>query len=733
MELNATTETKLDAALDELSKCFHENSVSVRFSDKQSDKFLSTAILAALEEWRKKKNRTPEPPNPNQVKSDKITQDNTKKTEEQTAAIKSAEQAAKELSQSLEENTEAANELREMNSSTQSAISTAIEERAKQNEVIKSVSLKLISAIGTAIKTYVSKTIDESAKRLEWVQQLNDAGVKLRGGFDETFTDLSNLSKRSHEEFTKLLTSNSNMVARLNSMGLRGEREIANLSQAIVGNYGYTVKTSDSIIKYMLDSRIKYMTEEELHSMNLSSEMDILAKNLRRSSAAFGKNTEQILAETKAREEDYTDRMLQKKYGEVYRNMKLTGLPPELIKMFLTNVPNGEAIKYLATNQGFQRIWNLMQQNRGALLNNETSLNAWGSIMNDRFVRSAINDANSGRYLQLSTLAPNIAHIQSLNKLSMLQRPDMKSANELGNNKTPEINVINSLTDLKTSVNKLHNTLNNQLSTSLNKLAIAMDGLSAVISGSSYVLGKTSSSLVKFLYSAGGVAGSMAADVLGSTIQLMFLSKAVPFVRRMGYMKGIPAAMLSTKRAVMRSGKGFVKAIPGKAAGAVNWYTKGTSKFSKGLRYGGAALGTIGTGLEFYNSYQEGANGEDSFGDYAMGALSGALSGAAAGAIFGPIGAGIGAAIGGLGSIITRAIGSSNSVKSPAQAGVQTNNYNTSSSESYTTQRIIYTDGEKESNDKAMLATLNEINRSMNYFVNNSKFQTSPMPFGVTK
>ena len=349
--MNPETEQNLSALLAELIKCINNSSVAVRIADQQSDKFLSTAISKALTEYRARLKKEPAAKQEQQA-----TEDNTDAVEQQTQELEKVKHVTIEAKDALEDvagaTSDVGNSLRE----NKSAIDEAIKSREKQNEAIKAASLKVVAAISTAVKAMVTRTLDETTKRLEWVQQLNDAGVKLRGGFDETFTELSNLSRRSHEEFTRLLTSNSNMIARMNTMGLRGEREIADMSQAIVGKYGYTVKTSDSIIKFMLDSRIKYMTEEELQTMNLTSEMELLAKNLRASSAAFGKSTEQILAETKAREDDYTDRLLQAKYGDAYRNMKLSGLPPELIRMFLTNIPNADATRYLATSEGFQRI-----------------------------------------------------------------------------------------------------------------------------------------------------------------------------------------------------------------------------------------------------------------------------------------------------------------------------------------------------------------------------------------
>jgi len=731
-ELSSTTESKIEQVTDELLKCIHQNSVAVRISDTQSSKYLTTAISDAIIEAKAKYKATRAGQNENVA-----LQNNTNSTEEQTRALRAATETNRQLIDALEHGESVTTRVGETLDSAQDAISQTTESIEENNEIIKTASLKIVTAIGTAIKAIAARTIDETAKRLEWVQQLNDAGVKLRGGFDETFTDLSNLSKRSHEEFANLLTSNSNTIARLNTMGLRGEREIANMSQAIVGNYGYTVKTSDSIIKYMLDSRLKYLTEEELHSMNLSSEMDLLAKNLRQSSAAFGKNTEQVIAETKAREDDYTDRMLQAKYGDAYRNMKLSGVPQELIRMFLTNIPNADAMRLLATSSGFQRMYNLMNSNRNSLLNSSTSLQAWNKIMSDKMLSKLINDSKNGNNLQFATLAANSPQVRSLNALSLLQRPDMVSANALSDNETPEINAINSLTDLKTSINKLNNTINNKLSSNLDTIAKGMEILTGTINGTNYMLGLVNPTLAKFVYGTAEAVGGVAMDVMGSMLQVAFLSRAVPYVRRYGYMRGLPLAMRSTGRHVLRGATSVARQTPGLVSRGANWYLHGASKAAKFTRYGGGIISGLGMGLNWYDSYQEGKAGEngvwDTLGGATSGALSGAMAGATLGSIFPVIGTTIGAIggaiVGGVGSLISRAIGSSNS---PAQAGVKSNNYNTSSG-SYETQRTVYTDREKETNDKAQLATLKEISSSMKWFVNQNKFNTSPMPFEVGK
>ena len=732
--MNQETETKLAAVADEISKCVNDSSIAVRFSDAQSDKFLSTAITKALEEWRKKA-----PGKPTKSEKDAIAAQNrnTDAQNKYAQEVKKAAAITEKAKGIIEDATDVATNLGESLRDNKSAIDVARKSAEDRTEAIKNVSLKIVTAIGSAIKALTVKTIDETAKRLNWVQQLNDAGVKLRGGFDETFTDLSNLSKRSHDEFTKLLTSNSGMVARLNAMGLRGEKTLANMSNQIVGNYGYTAKTSDSIIKYMLDSRIKYMTEEELHSMNLSSEMDRLALNMRRSSAAFGKNAEQIIAETKAREEDYTERMIEKKYGEAYKNMKLSGLPPELIRMFFTNIPNADAIKLLATTPGFQQIWGLMQRNKRSLFNNATASDAWFKIMNDKKVVQLMDNINSGKNLPMMEIAKNTEFVKGNSQFSLMIRPNREDADSLGDNNISEINAINSLTALKTSINKLDNNLNDKLSSKLDTLSTTLKGLSFSIGGLSYLVGKTNSSLLKLAYGAGSAAGSILSDVAGSVIQLAILSKVAPYVKRYGFKKGIPLGLRSAEKYALRQGGNVIKNAPNFALTKF----KSLPKFGKLLTAAGVV--DIGSGIaknfvderENPNTY----HAIDTIGSTASGmswgSIIGGILGGISGALGGPGGAAVGAKIGmtlgglgGLGFGINDWI----NAKSPAQSGVQTNNYNTSNVE-YTTQRIVYTDGEKESNDKAMLATLNEINRSMNYFVNNSRFQTSPMPFGVTK
>ena len=372
-----------------------------------------------------------------------------------------------------------------------------------------------------------------------------------------------------------------------------------------------------------------------------------------------------------------------------------------------------------------------METNRKGLLNKETSLTTWSKIMNDRQVKRFIREANDARNIPESAIASNAPHIKSRGLLSLMQSPDIANAEALTDNNTPEIKAINSLTDLKTSVNKLNNTINDKLSAKLGTLATAMDGLSLAIKGTNFMLGMVNPTLAKFVYGAGTAVGSIATDVLGSMLQIAFLSRALPFVKRFGYMKGLPLAMKSTGRYALRGAKGALISTPGKISSGYNWYRKGGSMLAKGARWGGTALAGIGAATNMISSYQEGAEGENSAGDYAMGALSGALSGAMAGAALGLPGIIGGALIGGIGSIITRAWGSSNA-KSPAQSGVNTNNYNTVN-ENYTTQRTVYTDSEKESNDKELLANTREIANSMRWFVNNNKFQTSPMPFAVGK
>lgn len=691
---------EISSSLAELSSCIEKSSVKVKFSDDQSGKYLSTAIQDALTEYRKKLH-----PDNKKDKDDKIK--NTNSLIIQTKATEKAAEATKSLTQQLENGKDVTTKLNESLDTTQDAISQAKESVEKSGETIKTISLKVVSVIGAAVKAMVTRTIDETAARLNWVQQLNDAGVKLRGGFDETFTELSNLSKRSHDEFTKLLTSNSNMIARMNTMGLRGENEIASMSQAIVGKYGYTVKSSDSIIKYMLDSRIKYMTEEEIQTMNLSSEMDILAKNLRRSSAAFGKNTEQILAETKAREDDIADKLLEKKYGQLYKDLKLAGIPQDNIKMLLTGVPNANAIRNIATNPALAYFHNYANKNKNALTNPETSLQTLYNIMNSPVFKKLRDRTIDTKNLAFLTILPNdSAFVKSALISSNLQPPDMRSANALSDNETAEIKAINALTQLKTSLDMLRNTINDKLSSSLDLMTSGIKSLSNIIGASTFALKLINSTLYKALYGTLSVAGDTLKDIGLGTLQLLAFSN----IQKYGFKGGMKA----TGKDVWGYGKKGLK--------------KGLTS-TRGKYAGKLAIGSLG--VEAIKSFVDEKENPAMYGT--LDTLSSTAQWAAIGSMIAP---GWGTAIGALAGFGMGVYDNFIKNKSPAESGVNTNNYNPNGT--YDHQRTIYTDSEKESNDKATLASsltqeryLEKIANDMSFFVNSIKFNTEPLPYGV--
>ena len=49
------------------------------------------------------------------------------------------------------------------------------------------------------------KMYDETKLRFKWLRELESAGIRLSGGFDESFTKLANSSKLSHDSLMKMI------------------------------------------------------------------------------------------------------------------------------------------------------------------------------------------------------------------------------------------------------------------------------------------------------------------------------------------------------------------------------------------------------------------------------------------------------------------------------------------------------------------------------------------------
>lgn len=188
-----------------------------------------------------------------------------------------------------------------------------------------------------------TEVYNNSKNRLNWLLDLESAGYRFADGIDNSFHQLSQSAKLTHDDFGNLIRTNSRDFTKLNALNKNAIYSMMNASGNIVGKFGYTADSASNVMMHYMKTIALTGTEEQLRSRNITAEVEKLAKELRQLSHATGKSTEQLIKEREEREDTLFALKISKdpRLAGIQNALKDI-LTPGQIKGILSGVPNEE-------------------------------------------------------------------------------------------------------------------------------------------------------------------------------------------------------------------------------------------------------------------------------------------------------------------------------------------------------------------------------------------------------
>lgn len=209
--------------------------------------------------------------------------------------------------------------------------------------------IKAFSKAGKKIFDEFKDKISEPAQRFK---DLNEAGIRLTQGFDQTFWKLSNEAGVRIDEFSKILMDNSKYVNSLtqgNAFG--GETTIANALSEIIGLQGTSKKQAESIIRYFNETMLESQDLRNMTSHEYTRQLIETTKHLQELSKATGLSVEQIIEKNKLDENDLVMRQLHQSDKETFETLNtLNGMTPEKLRYIMLGTMSKDIAQTMALN-----------------------------------------------------------------------------------------------------------------------------------------------------------------------------------------------------------------------------------------------------------------------------------------------------------------------------------------------------------------------------------------------
>lgn len=194
-----------------------------------------------------------------------------------------------------------------------------------------------------------NKTVEKSIGRFK---ELNESGVRLANGYEDTIWKLSNASGMFIDDFSKVLQENSKYVNSLtlgNNLG--GEYTIAKAMDKMIGTFGTTEKQAKNILNYFNESMYGIVDFTKLTDEEYVFQIEKLTKNLQELSKATGLSVEQIIQKNKLDESDLLHRQLRTKDYDTYQTLSASGISKKTIEYIMLGTPSAEVYTQMALNQ----------------------------------------------------------------------------------------------------------------------------------------------------------------------------------------------------------------------------------------------------------------------------------------------------------------------------------------------------------------------------------------------
>lgn len=421
---------------------------------------------------------------------------------------------------------------------------TAEKQEASDNNALKALdslekeaqksnsSLALLTRIGQSLTKIVTDSVkqmsENSMKFARFAQDLSGAGVAIQDGgkgFRESLTDSANKIGLKTDEFVKMVSGNSQALARLSASGVNQMNYMTDAMAQYQTIAGASKEDASAVWSYMADTILKFDTDEQLRNRNMATESRILLENFRDLSFATGKSVENLTKEMDARKKNYMEAMFQKNRPELYNKIAATAMPEVVKEYALTGRQTPELMRLIGLNPEVGQLMAVFDRMRSDRNYDNISMEDYGKMVNpiiDRIQANAQGFASMGPYF---ANAYNETLMQGLEFGKIGAVPAKPESSE-------QLGFLDALKEMRVSLNKLDNEKILTYSISLNKFELATKAIAGTADYAAEALrnfhnslGDLASVVSNFTSSAANVAGGLIANAATSGVSSYFGAK----------------------------------------------------------------------------------------------------------------------------------------------------------------------------------------------------------------
>lgn len=373
------------------------------------------------------------------------------------------------------------------------------------------------------------KIIEKSMGRF---RDLNEAGIRLTNGYENTIWKLSNEAGMAIDDFVKVLGENSKYVNALtlgNKQG--GEDTISAALGKITGYMGTTEKQARSILNYFNESIYGVVDMSSMTEEQYLEQITKTTKHLQELSKATGLSVEQIIQKNKLDEQELLHRQLKQHDEGGWSTLRSAGLSAKEIEYIMLGTPSAEVIGKMAVNNTEAQAF-------------ETARKAYaeGGVkgMKEAFIKyNADIPKLSKDTLATLSYTDNNSILRKIADFSLATYMDSYGAKGgITPKESEDINSLTSAINYQKSLNNLYNEALASTTPKITQVGVALDKMKVAIDAATSTVRNTTGSdgAGRSLFSWGSAAVS---SIFGTVVGSYATKKAFDKIRGVDKLKNI--------------------------------------------------------------------------------------------------------------------------------------------------------------------------------------------------
>ena len=393
--------------------------------------------------------------------------------------------------------------------------------------------LALVTRIGQQLAGIIVDSVKQMGKNAKkfatFAQGLTSAGVSIMDGgkgFRESLTDSANKIGMKTDEFVKMVSGNSQALARLSASGVNQMNYMTDAMAQYQMVAGASREDAAAVWDYMSERILKFDTDEQIRNRNMTTESRILLEHFRDLSFATGKSVENLVKEQEARKKNYLMAMFEKNRPELFTKISNTAMPEVLREYALTGRQTPELMRLVGLNPEVGQLMSLFDRMRSDRSYDNLGTEDYANMINpiiDRIKANAQGFTQMGPYF---ANAFNETLMQGL-EFGKLGTITAKSANK------EQLGFVDAMKSMEASVSNLSNEKLLAYSVSLDKFQKVTEALAGSAEKAAKALrwvheefGDWAAVTLNAGESAGKAATSYAANAIGSGVGSYIATKS---------------------------------------------------------------------------------------------------------------------------------------------------------------------------------------------------------------